>query len=55
MKVNIYNRHCDRVTMANLAQTVNVLHGGTCAMCGCYVEHRAERKGASCPETRARW
>lgn len=31
------------------------LHGGTCEMCGCYVEHRAERKGASCPETPARW
>jgi len=28
---------------------------GTCRLCGCYVEHRAERKGSRCPAVPARW
>ena len=28
---------------------------GTCALCGCYVEHRAERLRAFCPDVPSRW
>ncbi len=31
------------------------LRRGTCVLCGCYVEHRAERKGAACPDVPDRW
>ena len=31
------------------------LHQGTCALCGCYVEHRAERKKSTCPDLPDRW
>ena len=31
------------------------LNRGTCTLCGCYVEHRAERKRAACPEIPPRW
>ena len=31
------------------------LRQGTCGLCGCYVEHRAERRKASCPDIPARW
>ena len=31
------------------------LHQGTCELCGCYVEHRAERKKADCPDRPDRW
>lgn len=31
------------------------LRQGTCGLCGCYVEHRAERKAAFCPALPARW
>ena len=36
-------------------KTCSRLNRGTCALCGCYVEHRAERKRAICPETPPRW
>ena len=26
------------------------LNAGTCVLCGCYVEHRAEKKAARCPD-----
>lgn len=28
---------------------------GTCRLCGCYVEHRAERKAGACPALPSRW
>jgi len=28
---------------------------GTCGLCGCYVEHRAEKKRADCPDLPSRW
>lgn len=28
---------------------------GTCGLCGCYVEHRAEKKGEDCPEMPSKW
>ena len=31
------------------------LQQGTCALCGCYVEHRAERRRSGCPAVPARW
>ena len=31
------------------------LNRGTCGLCGCYVEHRAEKRRASCPDTHSRW
>ena len=31
------------------------LNRGTCGLCGCYVEHRAERKKAACPDIPGRW
>lgn len=31
------------------------LSRGTCALCGCYVEHRAERLPAVCPDVPSRW
>ncbi len=31
------------------------LTNGTCALCGCYVEARAAKKGMACPDTPARW
>ncbi len=31
------------------------LNRGTCGLCGCYVEHRAEKRGACCPDTPPRW
>ena len=31
------------------------LSRGTCSLCGCYVEHRAERRSAWCPEVPPRW
>ena len=31
------------------------LNAGTCAFCGCYVEHRASRRGAGCPDVPDRW
>ena len=31
------------------------LNAGTCALCGCYVEHRASRRGARCPDVSDRW
>ena len=31
------------------------LFGGTCALCGCYVEMRAAGKNASCPDVPDRW
>ena len=31
------------------------LRQGTCGLCGCYVEHRAERKKSTCPDVPGRW
>lgn len=31
------------------------LRDGTCALCGCYVEARAAKKGQKCPDVPARW
>ena len=31
------------------------LNRGTCGLCGCFVEHRAEKKTAICPDTPSRW
>ena len=31
------------------------LQRGTCALCGCYVEIRAAKKGQRCPDVPARW
>ncbi len=31
------------------------LNRGTCGLCGCYVEHRAEKAGAACPDLPPRW
>ena len=31
------------------------LNRGTCGLCGCYVEHRSERRNASCPDLPPRW
>ena len=28
---------------------------GTCGLCGCYVEHRAEKLRADCPAVPSRW
>jgi len=28
---------------------------GTCGLCGCYVEHRAERARADCPRVPSAW
>ena len=28
---------------------------GTCVLCGCYVEHRAEKRSAGCPAQPSRW
>lgn len=31
------------------------LMGGMCALCGCYVEVRAAKKGQRCPDTNPKW
>ena len=31
------------------------LNRGTCGLCGCYVEHRAEKRRAMGPDTPSRW
>ena len=31
------------------------LRDGTCALCGCYAEARAAKKGLACPHTPPRW
>ena len=31
------------------------LRRGTCGLCGCYVEHRAEKLRAVCPDVPDRW
>lgn len=31
------------------------LRDGTCALCGCYVEIRAARRGQRCPAVPAKW
>ncbi|MBQ9251486.1 MAG: hypothetical protein IJ188_02465 [Clostridia bacterium] len=31
------------------------LRRGTCGLCGCFVEHRAEKKKATCPDSPPRW
>ena len=31
------------------------LMGGMCALCGCYVEVRAAKKGQRCPDTSPKW
>ncbi len=31
------------------------LNRGTCALCGCYVEVRAAKRGLDCPDVPARW
>lgn len=31
------------------------LSGGTCALCGCYVEIRAAKRGMRCPDVPDRW
>lgn len=51
----------DRASEAQVRQRLEAcrgcghLHRGTCGLCGCYVEHRAEKKGASCPSLPSRW
>lgn len=32
-----------------------LLHSGTCAACGCYVEIRAAKRNLSCPAVPDRW
>ena len=31
------------------------LRNGTCALCGCYVEHRAAKRRLACPDIPPRW
>jgi len=31
------------------------LNQGTCGLCGCYVEHRAEKRAAACPDLPPHW
>ena len=51
----------DRASEAQVRQRLEACRGcghlrrGTCGLCGCYVEHRAEKKGASCPSLPSRW
>lgn len=45
------------VTEARLqaCRTCPHLNRGTCGLCGCYVEHRAERRAGICPDLPPRW
>ena len=38
-----------------LCESCNALNSGTCALCGCYVEARAAKRGLGCPMTPPRW
>lgn len=38
-----------------LCENCDALHNGTCALCGCYVEARAAKRGLGCPMTPPRW
>ena len=44
-----------RESRLNACKSCPRLNRGTCSLCGCYVEHRAERKSAVCPEIPPRW
>ena len=51
------NRTPREIVRARLAacRRCERLRRGTCGLCGCYVEHRAEKKNADCPEVPSRW
>lgn len=36
-------------------QQCDALHSGTCAICGCYVEARAAKRGLACPHVPPHW
>ena len=39
----------------SVCQACEHLRDGTCALCGCYVEARAAKRGLGCPMTPPRW
>lgn len=44
-----------RIRRLEACRRCSFLNAGTCALCGCYVEHRASRRGAGCPDVPDRW
>ena len=50
-------RESDEITNRRLAvcRTCDHLFSGTCALCGCFVELRAAKRNAACPDIPDRW
>ena len=46
---DVYRRRLDR------CEQCPSLRGGTCALCGCYAEARAAKRGLRCPDVPPRW
>ena len=44
-----------RIRRLEACRRCSFLNAGTCTLCGCYVEHRASRRGAGCPDVPDRW
>ena len=51
------SRACEETRRARLSVCLNCPHlaDGTCALCGCYVEARAAKRGQTCPDVPPRW
>lgn len=38
-----------------LCKACDMMHNGLCALCGCYVEHRAAKRNICCPHEKQYW
>ena len=51
----------DRVSAETVKNRLQACRGcghlsrGTCGLCGCYVEHRAEKRRGTCPAVPSKW